>query len=448
MDDDVDVQLATLVLQVAIVELLGAYGVRPAIHLGHGAGEVVAAYGAGAMSMEDAIALGLARAEALEALPATGKMVALRGSEARVVALLASLQSEAAVAAVNGGEATVIAGPAEAVDAVAEAFPGRPIPLPGHRALHTSWVGPALGSIEAAATRIEWRPTEGRLVSGLTGGVLPDVTARHWRDQAREPVRFGDAVAAAAALGCDAFVEIAPAPALLGLARRATDPAGRLFLPTLGRDRVWPGVLEAVGTLWTRGLPLDWDGIDAPWSRATLVLPTTPFHRQRLWVDALPPAALPAPRPEVAAPVTGDLRTVVRALAAHTLGAAGEDLVPDRPLAWQGLDSMMATDLKAALDRALGVDLPLDAIIAGPSLEALVALLDPLVADARPRVESPLPAEAPPPVHAPPLVVSAPAAEDAVTGAAAAPSAVPPWSTHMAAAALGAALTAALAWLW
>ena len=51
-----------------------------------------------------------------------------------------------------------------------------------------------------------------------------------------------------------------------------------------------------MGTLYAGGVAVDWRGLDAPYARHKVALPTYPFQRQRFWVDAKPgqvTAALP-----------------------------------------------------------------------------------------------------------------------------------------------------------
>lgn len=61
-DDAIDEDLALFVLQAALVELWRSWGIEPAVFVGEGTGECVAAWATGALEFDDALALAAARA--------------------------------------------------------------------------------------------------------------------------------------------------------------------------------------------------------------------------------------------------------------------------------------------------------------------------------------------------------------------------------------------------
>src|SRR5206468_156497 len=68
-----------------------------------------------------------------------------------------------------------------------------------------------------------------------------------------------------------------------------------LWLPTLRKGRGdWEQLLETLGTLYTRGVAVDWAGFDRDYPRAKLSVPTYPFQRSRCWPDSLRKPATPA----------------------------------------------------------------------------------------------------------------------------------------------------------
>lgn len=88
--------------------------------------------------------------------------------------------------------------------------------------------------------------------------------------------------------------------------------------------------------------------------------------------DTPPPAThAPAPAATAATPPADPHAALLGALVGWTadlMGFAPDELDPQRPLAWQGFDSVMAVDLHKALLERLGVDVPLDQLLAGPRL--------------------------------------------------------------------------------
>ncbi len=90
---------------------------------------------------------------------------------------------------------------------------------------------------------------------------------------------------------------------------------------------------------------------------------------------AAPQSAPPAQGP----PLTrADQVTVIAGLVEVLLGFRPGEIDVDRPLAWQGFDSVMAVDLKAQLDAHYGIVLPLDRVLSGPRVteiaDAVLAL--------------------------------------------------------------------------
>ncbi|MEG9512324.1 acyltransferase domain-containing protein [Saccharopolyspora indica] len=288
-------QPALFAFEVAAAELLASWGVRPAVVLGHSVGELAAAHLAGVLSLPDACRVVAARGRLMAGLPAGGAMVAVEASEDEVRPLLVP---GADLAAVNGPRAVVVSGEEDAVAAVIGALPGRRAKrLRVSHAFHSPLMDPMLADFAAVLSTVEFSEPVLPLVSGLTGAAATAeiATAQYWVRHAREAVRFGAAVGAAAESGATDFVEVGPDSALAAMAR---DALGAATEPDIAvhagprRDRAEPAaLLGCAAGLYVRGVPVDWspafDGI--PVRRVDL--PTYPFQRRRYWLDAEP--ALP-----------------------------------------------------------------------------------------------------------------------------------------------------------
>jgi len=112
--------------------------------------------------------------------------------------------------------------------------------------------------------------------------------AEYWRRHVREPVRFSSGMRALQALGCEAFVEIGPGASLVGLGQRCLPGDAEVWAASMRKglcERTQ--LLGAVGALFTRGVQIDWAGLDAGRPRRSLPLPTYPFERQRYWLDTI-----------------------------------------------------------------------------------------------------------------------------------------------------------------
>ncbi|MBI1357397.1 MAG: SDR family NAD(P)-dependent oxidoreductase [Acidobacteria bacterium] len=287
-------QPAIVALEWALAELWRSWGVWPAAVLGHSVGEIAAACVAGALSLPDALRLAAVRGRLMEESARGGAMAA-------VFAPPRDFGEGVSVAALNAPTETVIAGSAEAVEAALERLAAEGVKtrrLPMQYAFHSALLDPTLDELEREAAALEFSEAEIPVFSCLSGDASADLTAAaYWRRQAREPVRFAEALAGLRAAGYTAFLEMGPHPVLIAAGRRADDEETALWLPSLRRDREdFEQLLESLGRFYTAGGAVDWRGFDRDFPRRRLALPTYPFQRERYWIQpAAPPKAGPAP---------------------------------------------------------------------------------------------------------------------------------------------------------
>ncbi|MEM6405449.1 MAG: beta-ketoacyl synthase N-terminal-like domain-containing protein [Pseudomonadota bacterium] len=218
-------QPALFVLEYALATLWQAWGVKPAVLIGHSVGELAAACVAGVFSLADGLRLIAARARLMGALPADGHMVSCLADEA---------------------------------------------------------------TIRQVAESITYHPPQIPLVSNVTGQLADETisTPDYWVRHARVAVRFADGIQTVYAQGATCLLEIGPKPVLLGLARQADGPENISYLPGLraGRDD-WQMLLNSLGQLYTRGVVIDWTAFNQPYQRQKVALPTYPFQRERYWIS-------------------------------------------------------------------------------------------------------------------------------------------------------------------
>lgn len=337
LDQTAFTQPALFAIEVALAELWRSWGVLPDAVIGHSVGEYSAAVVAGALRLEDGLALIAERARLMQALPDGGAMAAVFAGEERVAAALESAPGDVVIAGLNGPDSTVISGEAQAVRAVlgrltAEGISSQPLSV--SHAFHSPLLEPMLDAFEQAAAAITAQAPRLPLISNLTGqpfadGVAPD--AAYWRRHARQPVRFAEGIRALSDIGCDVFLEIGPSPVLIGMGRRCLpDHADLEWLPSLkGGQADWQVLLSSLGRLYVRGVEPDWQGVDYGFAHRKVSVPAYPFERERYWIDGAEASArLAGPaegRPEPSLPQEGlgprqgDLRAALR-----VLEAAGE----------------------------------------------------------------------------------------------------------------------------
>jgi acyl transferase domain-containing protein len=283
-------QPAIFAIGVALYRLWRSWGVTPAAVMGHSLGEYVAAYAAGALTLQGALGLVVRRAELMQALPAGGVMVSL-GCAAEQV----PLRGTVAIAAINAPDRTVIAGAADEVESVARAVAARGVEvrrLEVSHAFHSSLIEPMLAEFAAFAADVPWRAPEVPLVANVSGVVEHGVRgADEWRRHAREPVRFADGVRTLVGLGVRVFVELGARPMLSALGQRCVDAEAATWVASLRGDVADERVVrEGLGELERLGVGIDWEAVEAGRRFRRVHLPGYPFARDRHWIGPEPRA--------------------------------------------------------------------------------------------------------------------------------------------------------------
>ncbi len=192
---------------------------------GHSVGEFTAAAGAGVLDATDAVRLvgirGRAMADAAALVP-TGMSAVIGGDEAEIVAQLNKLGLFPAN--YNGGGQLVVAGELSALAKLSENPPAgtRIIPLQVAGAFHTNFMRDAVETLREAAETVNTADPIKTLWTNKDGSI---VTKGHdFRElligQVSSPVRWDKCMESFAAAGVSGIIELAPAGALVGLAKR------------------------------------------------------------------------------------------------------------------------------------------------------------------------------------------------------------------------------------
>ncbi|PPF15121.1 ACP S-malonyltransferase [Rathayibacter rathayi] len=192
---------------------------------GHSVGEITAAAGAGVLTEADALVFVRERARAMAAAAAatpTAMSAVLGGDEQALLARLDELGLEPAN--YNGGGQIVVAGAVDALEALkAEPLRGtRVIPLQVAGAFHTRYMAPARDSLAGVAAGLTPADPTLRLWTNRDGSVVDSGAAflELLVGQVASPVRWDLCMAAFAEAGVTGIIELAPAGALVGLAKR------------------------------------------------------------------------------------------------------------------------------------------------------------------------------------------------------------------------------------
>ncbi len=293
LDQTAYTQPALFSLEYALATLWQHWGITPAALIGHSVGELVAACVAGVFSLEDGLKLVAHRGRLMQALPPNGAMLAVLASVDQVQPYLDKAAGVLTLAGHNGPANVVLSGETGAIDTLERELANADIKtkrLIVSHAFHSPLMEPMVAEFRQVAASITYSAPQLPLVSNLTGQVIDrEMTADYWCEHILKPVRFAEGMVTLSQLNLAALVEIGPHPVLLGMGRSCvpsdwTEQVG--WLPSLrrGQSSDWTMMLEAVGSLYVRGVTPNWQALSGgPQQR--LVLPTYPFQRQRYWVE-------------------------------------------------------------------------------------------------------------------------------------------------------------------
>ncbi|MFL6161132.1 MAG: SDR family NAD(P)-dependent oxidoreductase [Jatrophihabitantaceae bacterium] len=310
------VQPALFAVEYALARTLLGWGLQPRVMAGYSLGEYVAACLAGVLSLPDAIALVARRARLIGSLPA-GAMLAVSLPLAELERRFLATEPELDVAAVNGPQVTVLAGPVPAVQRFAERLRAAEIgcrQLQTTHAFHSRMLEPVSAELtEWISQHITLNPPRLPYLSNVTGDYADAALVcdpAYWAKHMCGPVQFAATVQTLLADPEQAILEIGPGQSLGALIRTAgaTPQQWPLILAALpgGSDSrpADAALTDCLARLWLLGVELDWSayhgrrpGLDGDSAElpGRIPLPTYPFQRQRYWIEGKPagqPAAL------------------------------------------------------------------------------------------------------------------------------------------------------------
>ncbi|MET0406571.1 MAG: LLM class flavin-dependent oxidoreductase, partial [Cystobacter sp.] len=390
---------ALFTVEYALARLWMHWGIEPQALFGHSQGEYAAACLAGVLSLEDALKLVVARGRLMSAMP-PGAMSAVACTEDVLRPLLTGGLS---LAARNGEDRCVVAGPIDEVEALERTLAGQGVStarLPTRQAFHSAAVEPLMAPLQAFISGLRLSAPQRPYVSSLTGTWVRAEEVQqpaYWARQMREPVRFAEALDSLLREGPALFVEVGPDQSLSSLARpRVRGVAGSLAVPSLpragGSASAQGTLLEALGTLWSTGLDVRWEAFFAHEQRLRLSLPTYPFERQRFvlesrWMEPEVPAVpavlsapVLAPVPEATPAVVAasgprsDIERQVMEIWRERLGVADMG-IHDNFLELGG-NSLMAAQMLTRLREAFPVQLPLSDLFEAPTVAGVSARIE------------------------------------------------------------------------
>ncbi len=218
-------QPAMLTLDTALAKLLGDFGFKPDMVMGHSLGEYAALIAAGIMPFADALEASAARGAEMTkvSMGDNGWMAAVMAPYSVVEQTLREIDGYVVAANVNGPNQSVIGGESQAVEKAIELFIRKGFQaqrLPVSHAFHTRIVAPASEPLRRVLDRLHISTPTLPLVANVTGEMYPmtpDEIKDILQQQIASPVQWVRGVETLYNADVRTFVEVGPKKALKGL---------------------------------------------------------------------------------------------------------------------------------------------------------------------------------------------------------------------------------------
>lgn len=282
-------------IQIALVDLLASWGVKPTSVTGHSSGEIAAAYAAGALSQESALAIayyrGLAAPAIKEKYPhRKGSMLAVGLSKEKTQDVISSLTSgKVVIACINSPSSVTVSGDDSAITELLEILQAREIfarKLSVEVAYHSHHMNCVSDDYLAALQRLRLQGSKkAEFYSSVTGKRMDfsELGPSYWVTNMLSPVEFSDSLRSLCLdlsderrqrglkSAVDILIELGPHSALAGPIKQIlqADPtlctSAVKYLSALTRNK------SAVDTsfqtaiqLFKSGYPINFDAINNP----------------------------------------------------------------------------------------------------------------------------------------------------------------------------------------
>lgn len=270
-------------IQIAIVQLLELWGIRPVVTVGHSSGEIGAAFAAGLISATEAMIVAYYRGKVVGDVDIDGAMIAVGVGVGDVEPYIEDMSGKVIVACYNSPASITLSGDADAIAIVKTRLDEQKIFVryvkTGNKAYHSHHMKLVTAKytelLQVARVGLNLDPPYPRdviMVSSVNGSKvcseLPNGD-HYWSENLCSPVLFSQAIQTIATdsqfTNVDLLVEIGPHSALSGPIRQICASFGfeKLgYLPTLIRntDSAFQ-LLKLAGELFLRDYPLDTERI-------------------------------------------------------------------------------------------------------------------------------------------------------------------------------------------
>jgi len=364
----------------ALAKLWMSWGIKPSVMIGHSIGEFVAATLSGVFSLEDGLTLVATRGKLMQDLPG-GSMMSVRIPASDIAS---QLPSTCSIAAINGPQLCVIAGPESDIEKIKIELEAKEIIcklLHTSHAFHSPMMDPVVQPFTEVVKKIKLNAPQIPIVSTVTTQWLTEKEScnpLYWAGHLRATVKFADAVKQLwTEQPSYVLLECGPRNTASTLARQqATQPGAQKAISSLGDSNAnnaeWSNILQAVGQLWTTGIEIDWNAFYVYEKRKHVAGPLYSFEKTSYWLTAQQQQPLmmqpifntqPLQQINLSIPqettMTTDrkphLQNELRTLLEDASGMELQNAPADANFIELGLDSLLLTQVALSLTRKYGV---------------------------------------------------------------------------------------------
>ena len=269
-------------LQIALTELFNSFGIRPMAVTGHSSGEIAAAYAAGAIDIETAMAIAYYRGQATQRMKERhpelrGAMLAVAASRAQVQLIIRTLPLHGvSIACENSPNSITASGNETMINQLAAELESRSIfnrKLRVDIAYHSAHMESVAEYYHNKIQNIRTKhKNEVTFFSSLKGDRIHDLSSlgpKYWVDNLVRPVLFSSALQNLVVQNKpDLIVEIGPHAALQGPVKQILGAIGGSaadihYLPSLMRNKnATVSTLKLAGSLFTKGYAVNFAAIN------------------------------------------------------------------------------------------------------------------------------------------------------------------------------------------
>ncbi|MFB1297032.1 mycobactin polyketide synthase MbtD [Mycobacterium sp. pW049] len=299
-----ELQSAQFVHSVALAAVWRTYGVLPDLTIGHSLGEVAAAYVAATITLDDAVAVLVARSHAIASIPGDHSVAVLGLNPEQAGEVIAATDGWLELSGVNAGATVAVSGERTAVEAVVATVRARgqfARQLAMSFPAHTTAMETRRESFVAALPASVFADSPVQFIGSATGAVVAPGTRfeTYWYANLRNTIRFDRAVQTAIRAHTDIYVEMSAHPSLLiavedGLERAGTGE-GALLLGSGHRDRpITDTLAENIAAAAAADPTYRWADLLPHEAAPMRGFPGAPMRAEHLWAAPEPLPSVPA----------------------------------------------------------------------------------------------------------------------------------------------------------